>query len=59
MLPSEPVGSLAVTDSVKLGDVVVAGSGITVLVGGVRSMVAVKTPGVETLPAASSAVTSS
>ena len=38
MLPFEPVGSLLVTDTVKLVDVVCAGSELTVLVGGVVSI---------------------
>ena len=38
VLPLAPFGSDAVTDTVKLVDVVVAGSELTVLVGGVVSI---------------------
>ena len=38
VLPFAPVGSLPVTEIVKLVDVVCAGSGLTVLVGGVVSI---------------------
>ena len=38
MLPFDPVGSLLVTETVKLVDVVCAGSVLTVLVGGVVSI---------------------
>ena len=37
-LPLDPFGSLPVTETVKLVDVVCAGSGLTVLVGGVVSI---------------------
>ena len=37
-LPFDPFGSLPVTETVKLVDVVCAGSGLTVLVGGVVSI---------------------
>ncbi len=38
MLPSAPFGSVAVTETVKLVDVVWAGRALTVLVGGVVSI---------------------